>query len=108
MTLDDCFSILGIQPTESKSEIKSASELESVFELNWYVFFSRYMSLGVTDFENLGVTEKLRKNVFLKSMVNSKQYVFPNSQVNLFQTPTDCRGTKLRIRLDVFNREEID
>lgn len=90
-------------------EIIQANEKQSVFELTWYLYFSRYMGLGITDIwfrEN--VLKELRDNLFLKSIFNSRQEFFKDSGVNLFTKPKDCRNTLLVNRLAVFNRTNND
>ena len=86
-----------------ESEIKKASKKRSVFELVWLVFFSRYIGLGITDFATLIEKENMA-NPFLKSIVTGQQKVYPDSKVDLFIKPRDCRDVRLVKRLAVFDR----
>lgn len=87
------------------SELKKASHKESVFELVWLVFYSRYIGLGITNFSELILEEKLN-NLFLKSILTSQQKVFNDSGVNLFRKPSACQDMTLAKRLAVFERNK--
>jgi hypothetical protein len=83
-------------------EVKQASEKRSEFEIIWLVFFSRYLRLGI-DFSPL-IDKHLKENKLLKSVLQSKQKIFPDSNIKLFRKPSDCHGQKLAKHLAVFNR----
>jgi len=85
-------------------EIKNASNKKSVFEIIWYIFFSRYLGLGVTfsDF----IDTDLKENLLLKSMTASRQKIFSDSGITLFRKPKDCCGENLSKQLAVFNRSK--
>jgi hypothetical protein len=85
-------------------EIKKASEEKSVFEIIWYIFFSRYLQLGVT-FSPL-IDSVLKENLLLKSMSTSRQQIFLDSGIKLFKKPKECRDNKLAKQLAVFNRSK--
>jgi len=87
------------------SEIKKASQKNSVFELVWLVFYSRYIGLGITNFSEL-ISEKNLENLFLKSMVTSQQKIFNDSEIFLFRKPKDCKEMTLAKRLAVFERNK--
>ncbi len=80
------------------SEIIKASQKNSVFELVWLVFYSRYIGLGITNFSEI-ISEKNLDNMFLKSMVTSQQKVFNDSEITLFRKPKDCKDMTLAKRL---------
>lgn len=85
------------------TEIKKASEKNSVFELIWLIYFARYVSLGITNLSTL-VSEENRNNVFVKSIIKSRQEFFKDSGINLFRKPKDCKGTSLAKTLAAFER----
>ena len=87
------------------SEIKKASNKNSVFELVWLVFFSRYIGLGITNYSEL-ISENNMNNLFLKSMVTSQQKIFNDSGIQLFIKPRDCKDMTLAKRLAVFERNQ--
>ena len=84
------------------SEIKIASEKGSVFEVVWYIFFSRYIGLGITDFSSLVTNSLVTNNDFYKSILESKQRIYENSGITLFKKPKDCKSESLVKYLDVF------
>jgi len=85
-------------------EIKKASEKKSVFEIIWYIFFSRYLQLGVT--LSPLIDSALKGNLLLKSMIASRQKIFSDSGIKLFKKPKDCHDRKLAKQLAVFNRSK--
>jgi hypothetical protein len=85
------------------SEIEMASAKKSIFELVWLIFFTRYLSLGITNLTDLIDDDNL-ENLFLKSMTSSQQKIFNDSNINLFRKPSDCRDMSLAKRLAVFDR----
>lgn len=86
-----------------KSEIIKANTKQSIFELTWYVFFARYIGLGITEaWINSNIERQLRCNFFLKSICNSKQQIFSDSHIRLFTKPKDCRDMVLAKRISVF------
>lgn len=85
-------------------EIKKASEKKSVFEIIWYIFFSRYLQLGVT--LSPLIDPVLKENLLLKSMTASRQKIFSDSGIKLFKKPKDCHDRKLAKQLAVFNRSK--
>src|SRR5699024_1905744 len=88
-----------------ESEIIKASEKKSAFELVWLVFFSRYLSLGLTAFSKL-IDKNLMMTEFLKSVISSKQFFFNDSNQKLFSKPKDCRTKTLSKRLAIFDRNK--
>ncbi len=92
-----------------KSEIIKANDKQSIFELSWYIFFARYLGLGISEkWINSKVKTTLRKNPFLKSVCTSKQQIYNDSHIDLFRKPKDCRGTILAKRISVFERNKGD
>lgn len=90
-----------------ETEIIKANNKQSVFELTWYVFYARYLGLGIAErWINSKVDKDLRKNPFLKSMCTSKQQIFNDSHIDLFIKPKDCKGVVLAKRLAVFERKK--
>ncbi len=85
-------------------EIKKASEKKSVFEIIWYIFFSRYLQLGAT--LSPLIDPALKENLLLKSMIASRQKIFLDSGITLFKKPKDCQDKKLAKQLAVFNRSK--
>jgi len=86
-------------------EINMASEKESVFELIWLVFFSRYIKLGITDFSSLIKSETCKNNLFLKSILSSQQKIFNDSHITLFRKPRNSTEISLAKQLAVFARD---
>lgn len=90
-----------------KSEIIKANIKKSVFELTWYVFFARYLGLGIKEkWINSNISKELRDNLFLKSSCASKQKIFNDTNIDLFIKPKDCRNMTLAKRLAVFERKK--
>jgi hypothetical protein len=89
-----------------KDELDRASKISSVFEVVWLIFFCRYISLGFTnkDFGEIIHDENIKNNVFYKSIVNSKQQFFKDSNYGLFTKPSDCRDQTLAERFAIFKR----
>jgi len=85
-------------------EIKKASEKKSVFEIIWYIFFSRYLQLGVT--LSPLIDPALKENLLLQSIITSRQKIFSDSGIKLFKKPKDCHDKKLAKQLAVFNRSK--
>lgn len=88
--------------TVVKSEIEIASSKGSAFEIVWYVFFSRYLGLGITAFAELINNNEIQKNAFVSSMVNSQNKLYPDTNADLFKKPKDCKHQALVDYLDVF------
>jgi len=88
-----------------ENEIKVSSQKKSAFEVVWYIFFSRYIGLGIEekDFNKL-INEDIKKNLFIKSMLNSKNEIFKEAGKNLFMKPSECIGVRLVDRFDVFKK----
>lgn len=85
-----------------ESEIVKASNKKSAFELVWLVFFSRYLSLGLTTFSKL-IDKQLMETEFLKSIISSEQKFFNDSEQKLFVKPKDCKTKTLSKRLAIFD-----
>lgn len=88
-----------------RSEIISASLKESVFETVWLVFFSRYIGLGITNFDSLVDSIFIKNSEFYKTILTSQQTIFKESKVKLFTKPSECKGSSLANHLAVFNRQ---
>jgi len=86
-----------------KYEIKIASENGSTFEVVWYIFFSRFIKLGIRDFKSLIENEKIRGNSFYKTMHLSKQEIYKNSKIQLFTRPKEFTGKNLASLTAVFD-----
>lgn len=89
-----------------ENELRAASDRNSAFDVVWFIFFSRYLGLGITTFKELITNEKLIQNPFVDSMLASKDKLYPDSGVKLFRAPKDCKDVSLAHRLDVFKRHE--
>lgn len=88
-----------------ETEIIKANDKKSIFELTWYIFFARYLRLGIPQlWINNTIDSELRKNLFLKSVCTSKQQIFNDSQISLFIKPKDCKELTLAKKLSVFER----
>jgi hypothetical protein len=88
-----------------KYEVKVASESCCTFEIVWYIFFSRFVGLGLEnkEFNEIINENEIKNNIFYKSMLISKQEFFKDSGINLFVTPKNCRGKSLAKQMNVFN-----
>ncbi len=85
-----------------EGEVKIALEKKSIFEIIWYIFFSRYLRLGLKF--QFNIDQSLKNNLLLKSIKESSQHIYRDSKIVLFKTPKDCRGEKLAKQLAVFDR----
>lgn len=86
------------------SEIGLASKKGSAFEIVWYIFFSRFISLGITNFSDLINNQQIQSNPFLQCMLTSQNKLFPETKIPLFKKPKECKGTSLVNHLDVFDK----
>lgn len=86
-------------------EMKIASEKRSTFEVVWYIFFSRFIGLGLTgnDIKKIVDDHEVKRNLFYKSILNSKQEFFKDSEVSLFVKPRDCKEKSLAKQINVFS-----
>lgn len=84
-------------------EIKIASENSSTFEVLWYIFFSRFIQLGIKNFNSLIENEKILENSFYKTMNLSKQQMYNDSKIQLFTRPRKFTGKKLVSLTNVFD-----
>lgn len=89
-----------------EKELKSASERNSAFDVVWYIFFSRYIGLGITNFVDLIANKKVSANTFVQCVLTSRDKLYSDSDVTLFRKPSECKGISLAHRLDVFKRHE--
>lgn len=87
-----------------ENELKKSAERGSVFEIVWYVFFSRYMGLGITNFESLIGHETFSNNEFIETMIASRNHLYKDTGVDLFLKPSFCKSKKLAWYLDVFSK----
>ncbi len=82
-------------------EAVEASKQGSVFEVAWYVYFSRLVDLGLGSFDGVESPE-VRGNAFVKSLFASKQRIFADSGLGLFRKPRELTGTTLAEQVAVF------
>lgn len=87
-------------------ELMAASEKNSVFDVVWYIFFSRYIGLGITNFGHLQKNKKISNNKFVKCLLLSKNQLYTDSDVHLFVKPSECKEITLAYRLDIFKRHD--
>jgi len=85
-------------------EINNSIKKNSEFEIVWYVFFSRYLRLGIEFDKYIGNDRNY--SLFLKSILQSKQRIFSDSDVDLFIRPKDCKKVKLAKHVSVFDRSK--
>jgi len=90
-----------------EGEIARASTKGSIFEIVWLIFFSRYISLGITDFNKLVNNNSIKGNEFYKSILTSQQKIFTDTEIKLFRKPSDCKGKRLVQHLAIFDREQV-
>jgi len=86
------------------AEIKLASEKNSAFEVSWFIFFSRYLGLGIVGFKELINNKKIEENSYIKCLLTSQNHLFKETKTNLFRKPSDCKHQKLSEHLDIFKR----
>jgi hypothetical protein len=87
-----------------EKELVAASNKNSAFDVVWYIFFSRYIGLGITNFMSLVTNKKVASNTFVQSIITSQDKLYSDSGVKLFIKPSECKGVSLAHRLDVFKR----
>jgi hypothetical protein len=88
------------------SEIQMASKKGSAFEIVWFIFFSRYLGLGITNFTELVNEKTIQQNPFVQSILTSQNKLFSGTNITLFKKPSDCKGGRLVDLLDVFRRNK--
>lgn len=89
-----------------EQELKSASDRDSAFEVVWYIFFSKYIGLGITKFKSFVSNEKVLSSPFVKCLMTGKHNLYNDSGIKLYRKPSDCKGKSLAHYLDVFQRHE--
>ncbi len=95
-----------------ETEISRASKKGSIFETVWLIFFSRYLKLGINQEQLNKIIENqnTKENQIFKSILNSRQEMFRDINIDLFKTPKhfqqDLEFTLVKY-LDIFDREEI-
>lgn len=72
-----------------ENEIDRASKKNSIFETVWLIFFSRYLKLGINQNQLSKLIENLniKENQIFKSILNSKQEIFRDINIELFKAP---------------------
>ena len=88
-----------------ETEIDKANKKQSVFEIVWLIFFSRYLKLGIRNFNEI-IDKQISDNQFVKSIISSSQKIFQDSGIILFRKPKECISTSLSKELSVFNRSQ--
>ncbi|PHS68674.1 MAG: hypothetical protein COB23_09035 [Methylophaga sp.] len=89
-----------------EKELVAASNKSSAFDVVWYIFFSRYIGLGITNFRSLVTNEKVANNIFVQCIITSQDKLYSNSGIKLYRKPSECKGVSLACRLDIFKRRE--
>jgi hypothetical protein len=89
-----------------EKELVAASNKNSAFDVVWYIFFSRYIGLGITNFKKLVTNEKIASNTFVQCIITSQDKLYSDSGVKLYRKPSECKGVSLAYILDVFKRHE--
>lgn len=89
-----------------EKELVAASLKNSAFDIVWYIYFSRYIGLGITNFNALIPNEKVRKNIFVQCSITSQGKIYNDSGIRLYRKPSECKGVSLAFELDVFKRHE--
>ncbi|GAA0371073.1 hypothetical protein GCM10009092_39250 [Bowmanella denitrificans] len=89
-----------------EKELVAASNKNSAFDVVWYIFFSRYIGLGITNFKDLVTNKKVTSNTFVQCIITSQDKLFSDSGVKLYRKPSECKGVSLAHRLDVFKRHD--
>ncbi|MEQ2354227.1 RNA-directed DNA polymerase [Pseudoalteromonas piscicida] len=89
-----------------EKELVAASNKNSAFDVVWYIFFSRYIGLGITNFNDLVTNEKVASNTFVQCTITSQDKLYSDSEVKLYRKPSECKCVNLAYRLDVFKRHE--
>lgn len=88
-----------------KSKILYANKKKSIFELIWYIYFSRHLGLGVSCcWVKKKINSKLRENLLLESIITSEQKFFKDTQIKLFVPPEECEERVLAKSLAIFDR----
>lgn len=88
-------------------EIEKAKDSKSVYELIWYIYFSKYMSLGLDTQElRKSIEEKLTVDRLLSSILDSRQNFFNDVVgVKLFISPKKSVKKNLAKTLSAFNKD---
>ena len=89
-----------------EKELVAASNKNSAFDVVWYIFFSRYIGLGIINFKELVTNEKVTSNTFVQCIIASQDKLYSESGVKLYIKPSECKGVRLACRLDVFKHHE--
>ncbi len=69
-----------------ETEIYKANKKQSVFEIVWLIFFSRYLKPGIRNFNGI-IDKQISDNQFVKSIISSSQKIFQDSGIILFRKP---------------------
>ncbi|HUD44839.1 MAG TPA: RNA-directed DNA polymerase [Patescibacteria group bacterium] len=87
-------------------EIKKANNQESEYEVIWYIFFSKYMSLGLNYKEvEKSLNKKVSLNPLVMSILKGKQDFFKDAlSLKLFINPKESVTESLAKTLSVFDK----
>ena len=89
-------------------EARVAAEEGSVFELVWYVFFCRFVGLGIRNFQSIVSEKAVSQNQFLCSALSGRQTFFRDSNCQLFVAPRSCKELSLAEHVAAFGDEDLE
>ncbi len=86
-----------------KKEFELAKDKNSSFEMTWLLFFSRYLSLGITPKQE----DDFKCNFYL-SVEKGEKKLYDNTDIELFIKPLEVKksGNSLEKHIDIFDREK--
>jgi len=88
-----------------QDDIILSSSKDSIFDVLWLMFFSKYLKLGIGDVDLLVNSNVIKENDFYRSLKSGKQYIFNDSRINLFVLPSTLKDKRLIEYVDVFKRD---
>lgn len=85
-------------------DIKRSSIKDSVFDVLWLVFFTKFRQFGTGDVSQYINSEVIKSNKFYQCLVNNKA-IFTDDKYSLFTKPKDLNEIMLIEYVDLFKRD---
>ena len=85
-------------------DIKRSSEKDSVFDVLWLVFFTKFRQFGMGDVSKYVDSGFINSNKFYQCLVNN-QPIFNDDKYTLFKKPKDLNEIMLIEYVDLFKRD---
>ncbi|SAD11456.1 Uncharacterised protein [Enterobacter cloacae] len=85
-------------------DVKRSSAKDSVFDVLWLVFFTKFRQFGIGDISKYVDSVFINNNKFYQCLVNNKP-IFIDDKYALFKKPKDLNEIMLIEYVDLFKRD---